>query len=58
MRLRQISLRAFDADDLMVDADLVDGREMESVIERLFADPHVAYIAGSLREARLLCRTH
>ena len=44
LRLRQISLRAFDADDLMVDADLVDGREMESVIERFFANPHVAYI--------------
>jgi Protein of unknown function (DUF1203) len=44
MRLRQISLRAFDADDLMLDADLVDGRGMESVIERLFADPRVEYI--------------
>lgn len=44
MRLRQISLRAFDADNMMVDADLVDGRETESVIERLFADPHVSYI--------------
>jgi hypothetical protein len=44
MRLRQISLRAFDADDLMIDADLVDGREMDSVIERFFADPHIAYI--------------
>ena len=44
MRLRQISLRAFDADHLMVDADLIDGRDMESVIERFFADPHIAYI--------------
>ncbi len=44
LRLRQISLRAFGADDLMVDADLVDGREMEGVIERFFADPRVAYI--------------
>jgi hypothetical protein len=44
LRLRQISLRAFDAEDLMVDADLVDGREMESVIERFFANPHIAYI--------------
>lgn len=44
LRLRQISLRAYDADDLMIDADLVDGREMESVIERFFANPHVAYI--------------
>jgi len=44
LRSRQISLRAFDADDLMVDADVVDGRDMESVIERFFADPHIAYI--------------
>lgn len=44
MRLRQLSLRAFDADDMMVDADLVDGREMEGTIERFFADPRTAYI--------------
>ncbi len=44
MRLRPMSLRAFDADDLMIDADLVDGREMESVVERFFDDPRVAYI--------------
>jgi hypothetical protein len=44
MRSRQISLRAFDADDMMVDADIVDGRQMESVIERLFANPRIAYI--------------
>ena len=44
LRLRQISLRAFDADDLMVDADVVDGRDMESIIERFFANPHIAYI--------------
>ena len=28
----------------MVDADVVEGREAEPVIERLFADPAVAYI--------------
>ena len=44
MRVRQISLRAFDVEDLMVDADVVDGRAVEGVIERLFADAHVAYI--------------
>jgi len=44
MRLRQISLRAFDTADLMVDADLVDGRETEHVIERLFSDPRVTYL--------------
>jgi len=44
MRARDISLRAFDAADLMVDAELVNGREIEPGIERLFADPRVAYI--------------
>lgn len=44
MRLRPLSLRAFDVSDMMVDADLVNGREIEAVIERLFADPRIAYI--------------
>ncbi len=44
MRIRPLSLRAFDRDDLMVDADLVDGREIEGVIGRLFGDPRVAYL--------------
>ncbi len=44
MRLRSMSLRAFDVGDLMIDADLVDGRELEGVIERFFANPAVAYI--------------
>ncbi len=43
MRIRPISLRAFDADDLMIDAEVVDGREIERVIERFLADPRVAY---------------
>ena len=44
MRKRLLSLRGFGSDGLMVDADVVDGREAEPVIERLFADPEVAYI--------------
>ena len=44
LRSRDLSLRAFDADNVMVDADLINGRGVEAVIERLFADPHVAYI--------------
>ena len=44
MRLRQMSLRAFDADHLMVDADLATGHEIADVIERLFADPRGSYI--------------
>jgi hypothetical protein len=44
MRLRPLSLRAFDGDDMMVDADLVDGAEAEALIERLLADERTAYI--------------
>ena len=44
MRLRPLSLRAFDARHMMVDADLVDGAEAEGLIERFLADPAVAYI--------------
>jgi hypothetical protein len=44
LRGRPISLRAFDGDHMMVDADLVDGRELESLIERLLADPKVSYL--------------
>ncbi|HYD39137.1 MAG TPA: DUF1203 domain-containing protein [Allosphingosinicella sp.] len=44
MRARPLSLRAFDGEDMMVDADLVDGGEAEAVIARFLADPAVAYI--------------
>jgi Protein of unknown function (DUF1203) len=44
LRLRLLSLRAYDTDALMVEADVVDGRELESRVGRLFADPRVAYL--------------
>ena len=44
MRSRMLSLRAFDAAHLMVDAELVDGRDAEAAIARLFAQPGVDYI--------------
>jgi hypothetical protein len=44
MRARPLSLRAFDGNAMMVDADLVDGAAAEGLIERLLADPEVAYI--------------
>jgi hypothetical protein len=44
LRLRQISLRAFDGDDFLVAADLAPGAELEPAIESLFADLRVAYI--------------
>jgi hypothetical protein len=44
LRKRLLSLRGFSADGSMVDADIVDGGEAEALIERLFADPAIAYI--------------
>lgn len=44
LRPRTISLRAFDRDDLMTDADLVDGRGLEEAIAHLLADGRVAYL--------------
>jgi hypothetical protein len=44
LRLRPISLRAFDGHGEMVDADLVDGRVLEAVIERLLDNPKVRYL--------------
>ena len=43
LRSRLISLRAFDGEGMLVDADVVEGRELEALIERLFANPRVAY---------------
>ena len=44
MRIRLLSLRAYDLSDMMVDADVVDGREIETIIGRLFGNAQVAYI--------------
>ena len=44
IRCRLISLRAFDVNGMMVDADVVEGAELEPLIERLFSEPHVAFL--------------
>lgn len=44
IRRRLLSLRAFDKHGMMLDADVVEGSEIEKVIERFFANPGVAYI--------------
>jgi Protein of unknown function (DUF1203) len=44
LRLRAISLRAFDSADMLVDADLLDGQHLETGIERLLCHPQVAYL--------------
>ena len=44
LRVRLLSLRAFDDDGMMLDAEVAAGDEIETVIDRLFADPNVAYL--------------
>jgi hypothetical protein len=44
IRRRPISLRAFDSENLMVDADVVDGERVSEWIERFFSQPNVAYL--------------
>ena len=44
MARRVLSIRAFDAQGMMVDADVVDGAEAEAVIRRLLARPDTDYL--------------
>ena len=41
---RLLSVRAFDAAGMMTDADVIDGTDLAPLIERMFADPAVAYL--------------
>lgn len=41
---RTLSLRGFNAKHMMVEADLVDGKEAPALIAQFFANPDVAYI--------------
>ena len=44
MRIRLLSLRAFNDDGMMLDADVADGIAIEPVVTRMFANPEVSYI--------------
>ena len=41
---RLVSVRAFDASDMMIDADVVEGTHAAELFERLLADPHASYL--------------
>ncbi|HYE45387.1 MAG TPA: DUF1203 domain-containing protein [Caulobacter sp.] len=41
---RLLSVRAFDADHMMIDAEVVEGAEAEPLIDRLLADDRCAYL--------------
>ena len=42
--MRLLSIRAFDADSMMIDADVVHGNESEGVIQRLLEKQSVEYL--------------
>ena len=44
LRTRLLSLRAYDADGMMVEADVVEGRDVELALEKLFARTDSAYV--------------
>ena len=44
MRGRLLSLRAYDAAGMMLDADVIEGAGIKPVIERLFGNRNVSYI--------------
>ncbi|WP_308924413.1 DUF1203 domain-containing protein [Janthinobacterium sp. J1-1] len=44
LRIRLLSLRAYDDQGMMLDADVVEGMAIEAVIARLFDDPAVRYL--------------
>ena len=44
VRTRFLSVRAYDVNDLIVDADVIEGAQIESLIERFFCDERAAYL--------------
>ena len=44
VRSRLLSVRAYDAEDQIVEADVVDGKEIETLIEKFFVQEAVAYL--------------
>jgi len=57
LRRRLLSLRAYDRQDCIVEAEVVEGAELEPLAERLLADPAVAYLhAHYARRGCYACR--
>jgi hypothetical protein len=44
LRIRTLAARAFDANGMMVGWELIEGRDLEPAIDRLFAEPRAAYL--------------
>jgi hypothetical protein len=44
LRIRKLAVRSFDNDAMMLDWEIVNGSELDSAIERLFANSKAAYL--------------
>ena len=44
MTRRILSVRAYDGDDMMVDAEVVDGQQADTLIRRYLSQPDIAYL--------------
>jgi len=44
LRIRQLAVRAFDADGMMIGHELIEGIKLEEAIARLFNKPEAAYL--------------
>ncbi|MGI9494303.1 MAG: DUF1203 domain-containing protein [Geminicoccaceae bacterium] len=44
LRIRLLSVRAFDQEGMMIDADVVEGTDLEQLVERMLAQPSVSYL--------------
>ena len=57
VRSRLLSVRAYDRSGMMVDAEVIDGAELEALIDRFFADREVGYLhAHYARRGCYSCR--
>ena len=56
-RIRLLSVRAYDADGFMLDAEVAPGAELEALVGRFFRRPEVAYLhAHNARRGCYSCR--
>jgi hypothetical protein len=44
LQLRLLSVRAFDGAGMLLEADVVEGRKLEPVIEQMLSNPNIAYL--------------
>ena len=44
LRTRLLSVRAFDAAHMMIDADVVEGTQVDALFDRLLANPQASYL--------------